>query len=339
LPLNTRRDNGLSWCLGVCLLVGACSTPKEKPAAPETAPTKHGLSAEQAALPLVKVADETVTVGEFAATIADKNPYLRARYASPERRRELLEELVKFELLGREAKRRGLDQLPEVERARRQVMVQQLMKAEFDDKVKSSDVTDAEIQAYYDAHPGEFHKPAQVRASWLVVKDEQKARRLLKQLQEKPTEQELFRELVRKESEDKVSAARDGDLAFFSLPKDRVPGDPTVPDAVAEAAFTLANVGDYAAEPVKVPQGHAIVRLTGKRKALERTLEQARRTVQNKLWREKREAAIAAFLANLRAQAHVEEHWDALAQVQVPVDPAAPKTPAPSAGKKMRSEP
>jgi peptidyl-prolyl cis-trans isomerase C len=205
--------------------------------------------------------------------------------------------------------------------------------------VKSSDVTDAEIQAYYEAHPGEFHKPAQVRASWLVVKDEPKARRLLKQLQEKPGEQELFRELVRKESEDKASAARDGDLAFFSLPKDRVPGDPAVPDAVAEAAFALANVGDFAAEPVKVPQGYAIVRLTGKRKALERTLDQARRTVQNKLWREKREAAIASFLAKLRAEAHVEEHWDALAHVHVPAEPVVTKTPAPHAGKTMRSQP
>jgi peptidyl-prolyl cis-trans isomerase C len=328
LPLNTRRNNWLAWSVGVCVLGGACSTPKEKqPAAPAVA-TTHGLTAEQAALPLVKVADETVTLGEFAATIADKNPYLRARYTSPERRRELLDELVKFELLAREAKARGLDKLPEVERARRQVMVQQMMKAEFEDKVKASDVTDAEVQAYYDAHPDEFHKPAQVRASQIVVKDEAKAKKLLKQVLDKRDDNELFRELARSQSEDKESALRDGDLAFFSLPKDRIAGDVTVPDAVAEAAFQLANVGDVGAALVKSGQGFHIVKLTGRRKALDRSLEQAHRTIQNKLWREKREARVAEFMKQLRDEAKIEEHWELLSEVQIAADADA-GTPKP----------
>ncbi len=155
------------------LYLTGCNKPKEpQRAKPEQ--TKHGLSEEQAKLPLVVVGDTTVTVGQFAQQIAEKSPYLRARYASPERRRELLDELVKFELLAKEATRRGLDKSEEVERAKRQVMVQQMMKAEFEDKVKLSDITEAEIEAYYKAHPEEFNKPAQVRASQIVVKTKPK---------------------------------------------------------------------------------------------------------------------------------------------------------------------
>jgi len=92
--------------------------------------------------------------------------------------------MVKFELLAREASRRGLDKDDEVVRTKKQVMIQQMMKTEFEDKVKLADITDQEIEAYYKAHPEEFNKPAQMRASQIVLKDEAKAKKILKQLLE-----------------------------------------------------------------------------------------------------------------------------------------------------------
>jgi peptidyl-prolyl cis-trans isomerase C len=301
-----------AWLLGAA----ACAKSKDPAGEKQAAETKHGLSADQAKLPLVVVGDTTVTLGEFAAQIAEKSPYLRARYASPERRRELLDELVKFELLAKEARRRGLDKSEEVERAKKQVMVQQMMKAEFEDKVKLSDITDQEIEAYYQAHPEEFNKPAQVRASQIVVKDEAKAKRVIKQLQE-GTDEARFRQLVTELSEDAETKARGGDLQFFSKPSERNQGDPPVPDAVAEAAFSLDKPGDVYPTPVKTPQGFHVVRLTSKRKALSRSLEHARRIIQNKLWREKREAAVNAFMQRLREKAKVEENLSLLDQIAV----------------------
>jgi peptidyl-prolyl cis-trans isomerase C len=340
LPVNMRKNIRIAWTVGACLVSSGCSSPKQKAPEPAAAaPTTHGLTEELAQLPLVRVADDTVTLGEFAETIAEKSPYLRARYASPERRRELLDELVKFELLAREAHLRGLDSTPDVDRARRQVMVQQMMKAEFEDKVKLADVSDTEARAYYDSHAGEFHKPAQVRVSQLFTRDEAKARKLLKQLLDKADDHELFRELVRTTSEDSETKQRDGDLAFFSLPKDRIAGDPDVPNEVAEAAFALANIGDLAPEPVRSPRGFHIIKLTGKRKALDRTFEQAQRTVQNKLWREKRDTAVANFMEQLRADAGIEEDWSQLAQIQMPIDPQPPEATKKRAQGALRSEP
>ena len=48
--------------------------------------------------------------------------------------------------------------------------------------------------------------------------------------------------------------------------------------------------------------------------------------VQHKLWRERREAAIEAFVKSLRDKAKVEEHLEMLAQVKVPA-PIAPEAP------------
>lgn len=316
------------------LSVAACAKPKEKAPEAQKAQTKHGLTEDQAKLPLVVVGETTVTVGEFAEQIAEKSPYLRARYGSPERRRELLDELVKFELLAREAQRRGLDKSEEVERARRQVMVQQMMKAEFEDKVKLSDITDTEIDAYYAAHPGEFNKPAQVRVSQIVLRDEAKAKSVLKQLQDAKGEDELFRKLATELSEDQDSKLRGGDLQFFSRPSERVEGDPVVPDAVAEAAFTLDQPGDVYPQPIKTPQGFHVIRLTAKRKALTRTLDHARRPIQNKLWREKREAAVSSFMQGLRDKAKIEENLQVLDKLQVELpDAGVPERPRSSAKK------
>jgi peptidyl-prolyl cis-trans isomerase C len=316
--------------IALCLLL-ACG--KRAPLPEKADAKRHGLTKEQAAEALVVIGDKTITVGDFADQLADKSPYLRARYQSPERRRELLEELVKFELLAAEAKKRGLDQSAEVQRTKRQLMVQQMMKAEFEDKVKLSDISDAEIKAYYDAHPEEFNKPAQVRASAIVVKDEARARKLLKQLKDKPDDDALFRELAA-QNDDPVLRERAGDLQFFSQPSERAPEDPPVDPALAEAAFKLDKVGELSPEPIQVVDGWAIVKLTGKRKQLARTLEQTRRTIQHKLWRERREAAVEQFVKSLRDRADVQENWDLLAQVKI--EPAV--LSAPDAGVPPRTE-
>jgi peptidyl-prolyl cis-trans isomerase C len=312
----SRRQRGIQAVgLAAALALSGCNKNKEA-SADKPLPTKHGLSEDQAKQPLIVVGDTTVSVGQFAQQIAEKSPYLRARYASPERRRELLDELVKFELLAKEAARRGLDKSEEVQRAKRQVMVQQMMKAEFEDKVKLSDITDQEIAAYYQAHPEEFNKPAQVRASQIVVRDEAKAKRVLK-LALETKDEDAFRKLVSEHTEHAESKERGGDLQFFSRPSERVAGDPEVPDAVADAAFKLENLGDVAPELVRTPAGFHIVRLTSKRKALARTLDAVRRPIQNKLWRQKREAAVDAFMQGLRGKANIQENTALLDQLQI----------------------
>ena len=291
---------------------------KTEEAAPEKKEeARHGLTPEQAGKALVSVGDTVITVGDFADRLAEKSPYLRARYSSPQRRRELLEEMVKFELLAAEASKRGLDKRDDVVRTRKQVMIQQMMKTEFEDKVKLSDITDAEIEAYYNEHPEEFNKPAQVRASHILISDQAKAKKLLKQITSEVRNNKMFRELARAESEDAATKQAAGDLAFFSAPGEASADDRKVPAEVAKAAFALEKIGDVAPELVKTEAGFHIVKLTGKRKALSRTLDHARRPIQHKLWRKRREDAIESFVKGLRDSAKLETNWDLLSEVKV----------------------
>jgi peptidyl-prolyl cis-trans isomerase C len=360
IPPQTRfMSLRLALCASACFVglaaASGCGDKKPEAAAPakqgkqeteqpaaDKSNLKYGLTPEQAAQVLVEVGETKITLGEFAERLGSQSPYLRARYNSPERRREFLENLVRFELLAAEAERRGFTKSDDVERVRRQVMVQQMMADLFDKGgLKLTDITDDEIKAYYDEHLTEFDKPAQVRASHILFKDKAGAEQALKELKQQPQDMELFRKLATQRSLDATTKANGGDLRFFSEAADPKgeSDDPERPAAVRKAAFSLANVGDLYPEVVQSERGFHVLKLTGRREALKRTLEDARRMIQNKLWRSKREQAIEKFVTELRDKANVQENPDALARVQVkdalghvasPASPSAPNTKAKS---------
>jgi parvulin-like peptidyl-prolyl isomerase len=208
------------------------------------------------------------------------------------------------------------------------MMVQQMMKEMFDDKgVKLSDISDAEIKAYYDANPAEFHKPEQRRASHILFKDKAKAEGALKKLQAAPEDMELFRKLAEQQNEDAETKPRFGDLRFFS--REPQPGEVGPPKPVRDAAFTLAKTGELYAQVIQSDQGFHVLKLTGERAALDRSLQDARRLIQNRLWRKKREDAIEKFVTELRGKGDIKENLALLSQVKVDTSAAPPAPEGP----------
>jgi hypothetical protein len=304
----------------IVLAVAAASCSKkaeEAPAAEEEWP-KLGLTEAQANEVLVKVGDRTITVGEFADRLASQSPYLRARFESPERRKEFLDNLVRFELLVHEAKRRGFEERPEIIRARRNAMIQQLVTSEVDQPLEASEITDEEVQAAYDANPQEFNRPAQVRASHIFIKERPRALKLL--VKAKTTDLAGFRKLAREESEDEKTKGDSGDLQFFEAE-----GEGPPPASIRKAAFSLNKVGAVYPELVEDGDGYHIVMLTGKRAALTRTYEQSKRAIRHKLTRQRKDAAMEALTERLRQMVEVDVDYSVLQDIKVDVDDLPPK--------------
>lgn len=331
-----RLCHTLLCALAVCTAPWFAACGEKKPEAAPAAPTapppvekQNGLTPEQAAQALVKIGDKTITLGEFAQRLGGQSPYLRARYNSPERRREFLDNMVRFELLAMEASKRGFDKAEDVTRVRKQMMVQQMMQDLFDkDGLKLSDISEDEIKAYYESNKAEFEKPPQMRASHILVKDKALAAKLLKQAQAKPDDGELWRKLVDQHNEDPKTKANHGDLQFFSAVKDAGENDEVArPDAVRKAVFTLQKVGELYPEVVASELGFHVLKLTGKRDAMKRSLDDARRLIQNRLWRQKREQAIEKFVADLKTKANVKENPELLSKVKVISDPSSKPQP------------
>ena len=121
---------------------------KTQPSDPQApgGPNAPPQSAEELKAPLAKIDDVVITLGEFQERINRQSPYIRARYTSLEQKKEFLDSLVRFEVLAKEAYKRGLDKDPEVVRTMKQVMIQKLMRDEFDLKI-TADEARAPVEA------------------------------------------------------------------------------------------------------------------------------------------------------------------------------------------------
>jgi peptidyl-prolyl cis-trans isomerase C len=258
---------------------------------------------------LAKIDDTVITVGEFQDRINKQSPYVRARYTSLERKKEFLDNLVRFEVLAKEAERKGLNKDPEVVRTMKQVMIQKLLKDEFD-KFTPKDISDADVKKYYDTHGAEFNTPEEARVSMILVKDPSVAKKVLADARIKGVDNQSFRNLVQEYSTDQPTKERGGDLRYFDRSTKEVPKE------IVDAAFKLQNIGDNS-EPVKTNGGVAILKLTGRRKAVNRTLEEVKEQIRNKLYRDKRTETMESYVKNLRDKAKISVDESKLAKVQV----------------------
>ena len=285
--------------------VGAKAAPAAK-ALPEPAPLTEA-DKQRRAQALVTYQGGEVTVGELEDAIASQSPFMRERYRDPKNLKELLEKTVRFELLAKEAERSGVDRNDAVRQAVKQNAVQALMKAEFDDKMSATSIPQEDIAKYYQEHIEEYVQPAMQRASHVMVATEKEAKELLQQA--KTMDLRAFRQLARDKSMDEASKLRGGDLRYFDQQgKARGETEPSVPPSIVKAAFALKTVGDTAPQPVKIENGFSIVKLTGQRPAISRKLPEVEETIRVRLWRERRQQAIEAFVATLRSQYKPETH-------------------------------
>jgi peptidyl-prolyl cis-trans isomerase C len=214
-------------------------------------------------------------------------------------------------------------------------MVKRLTAEEIRDLVKLSDITDAEIEAWYNEHQEEYDKPAQVRASHILLPDEAAAKELLARIQaaisKEPNQARgVFEDFARKHSTDKDTKDRGGDLQFFGEPgvsqAKRGPLAPPLVPAVQKAAFGLAGVGDIHPEPIQSSAGWHLVQKTGFRRPYRRKLEDVRNSIRNKLFRAKKGSAMEDYVKALRTKAKVKIDEGVLAEAKV--EPGGPPPPS-----------
>jgi peptidyl-prolyl cis-trans isomerase C len=270
----------------------------------------------------VAVIDGTpITVAELQDRINKQSPYVRARYTSLEQRKEFLDTIIRFEVLAKEATRRGYDEDPEVVRTMKQVMIQRLLKEEFENRVKPEDISDDELRQYYQSHESDYNKPEEVRVSAIIVKDRTKAQKAASEARA-PANQDTkaFRDLVEKYSEDEDTKARGGDLRFFAADAT------TLPAEVVKAAFTLRNQGEVAG-PIQTSQGYYIIKQAGLRKEIKKSFDEVKRQIQNRLFRDKRNEAMETFVADLKKSSKIEIRDASLAKVKVDSSQPSPVGP------------
>ena len=129
---------------------------------------------------LASIGDDVITADDFKRRLDETSPFLRARYNTPERKKEFLENLIKNELLAQEAQRRGLEKTPAVQEIVKRAMVQELLRQQLDEKLAGGDLADGDLRKFYEGHVDDYVKPEKIRINHLLVAaspDNQIARR------------------------------------------------------------------------------------------------------------------------------------------------------------------
>src|SRR5207344_3435877 len=119
---------------------------------------------------VAKVGDTVITVGDVQKGINKQSPFVRSRYTTPDKKKDFVDNLIRFEVMANEAQARGYDKDPEVVRVMKQQMISKFLQKDFESKLKVEDVPEADVEKYYGDHPDEFNKKEQVRVSEVLVK-------------------------------------------------------------------------------------------------------------------------------------------------------------------------
>lgn len=314
--------------IGLCAAAMACS--------PEKGSKKSG--------PVVaKGKGIAITADEFKARLDEQSPFIRARYSTLERKKEFLDNLVRFEVLAREAERQGLHKDPDVQNTLKKIMVQKLVQKNFQDTAGAADVPEAELQKYYEDHKGDYERPRRVRVAATIwnapqgsperAKKLALAQKALARLRAEEKKNSLaFAQIVSEFSEDTASKGRAGDLQFKSLEE----LTQAYSKEVAEAAFAL-KPGETSGV-VQGPQGLYLLKYTGEQPELNRTFEQVKGQIANKLHREKKTKEFDEWLKGLREKAQVTVDEKALEAIEVSAPPpGAPMGGHPLGGQLMQA--
>jgi len=146
-------------------------------------------------------------------------------------------------------------------------------------------VTDEEIKRWYEGHADQYKQPEERRASHILIQvpkeatpEQRKAARakiddLLKQVRQNPND---FAKLAKEHSQDPGSAAKGGDLGFFSRGMMVKPFE--------DAAFALKE--GQVSDVVTSDFGFHIIKLTGVKPEKGRSLDEAKEEIRTELQRQ-----------------------------------------------------
>ena len=303
---------------------------------------------------IATVGEVKITQNDLKRHMSQLSAFSRSRYQGPERKQELIDSLIRFELLAQHALSLGYDQDPDVELTYKQALIKVLIQKEMRGRVKMSELTQEELKAYYQNHLSDYQKPERRRAGVIVLKTQAEAEAVLKQIQVRlkayPQQQrKIFGEFTYQKSIDQASKLRRGDLGYLAQTPE---GDPVskesksissspldsststsmkqedstssknthsaLPQAVRDALFSLEKRHQIYNQVIPTSKGTYLVQLLGRQKAVNRSFKDVETEIRNLLFRKKKSDSMENYVKDLKKQAKVEINQEILKHVSLP---------------------
>jgi peptidyl-prolyl cis-trans isomerase C len=218
----------------------------------------------------------------------------------------------------------GFDKDDEVLDEFKKSMIQEWIKAKFNDQDGMKSIPDSALHEFYDVHHDEYQRPERLRVQMVLfqsapggdAKAKAEAEQALKVLSTKK-DVSAFAELARTRSDDPTSKMRGGDLDFRThdeLAK-------AYGEEVAKAADALRAPNDLSGI-AHGTQGYVLLRLEARQPAFNRSFEQVEASLRSRLWNEKRTKIFDDYIKDLMEKAHIKIDDEQLAKID-PNQPGA----------------
>jgi peptidyl-prolyl cis-trans isomerase C len=274
---------------------------------------------------VITIGDHKVTAGQFMELVKALPQQYQEAARGPGRR-DFAKNLVELQVLADQAVKDGLDKLPETKMQLEFQRDNMLAQAMFMNLQQTSTVSDADVQAYYDAHKADYeiltarHILIRVKGAPMpgvpgkpeLTDDEAKAK--AEALRKRIVGGEDFAKIAKEESDDVSSGEKGGDLGEFKKGM-MVPPFET-------AAFAL-KPGEVSA-PVLTPFGYHIIQV---QTHTTKTLAEVKPEILAQLKPNAARDAVAAMTSKVKVDLNDSFFGPAPAAPA----PTAPAAPAPAA--------
>jgi peptidyl-prolyl cis-trans isomerase C len=259
---------GLLWALA-SFVAPAHAAPAPKPKA---TPAVHDSNRV-----LVRIGKETVTRADLDRRIADLPEQVRANYATPEGRQQLLDRVIEEKVWLQAATRKGVPERPQVKRQLEQQRRDFLIRTYVGEVMaQNAAPSDSEAHLYYDAHVSDYKLPATVTVRHIQSKTEADAKRILGWARQPKQD---WNKLVQRYSTDTLTRATGGLLG--SVTREGVFSSLGAQPALADSAFKLGagKVGG----PYKTDRGWHVLKVDAVKPESTRPFEQVRSGIMRQL--------------------------------------------------------
>jgi peptidyl-prolyl cis-trans isomerase C len=214
----------------------------------------------------------------------------RARYLKEGGKRLFLDELITRELLMQEARKLGLDKSDTIrdraQRYKEQLIIDELLK----DRIKAKvELTDEELNAFYDQHASELLPPLKVRVAQMLLPNISAAKDLEHQINQGGS----FAKFAQRYSIDFKTKANGGDLGPYR--KELVAPE-------VDAVIHTLKTGMVSA-PIKTAAGYYLIMLTPLDKEIIQADVAVRERLRQELLNEKRRKRFEGVIADIRTKA------------------------------------
>lgn len=233
------------------------------------------------------------TQGRFNQVPADRQAAFR---------QQVLQQLIGKELIYDDAKKSSITKSAEYkreykkleERMKKELAIQVWQKKLLD----SIKISNKELKDYYKKNIDEFREKESVHARHILVKTEDKAKKIIAQLKSLSGEKlkEKFIELAKKESTG-PSGPNGGDLGYFSKGQ-------MVP-AFNDKVFSMKK-GTITTTPVKTQFGYHVIYLEDKKPSMTRSFDEVKAFIEQRLKMEKFKAVMKKKMDELQKKATIK---------------------------------